>query len=318
MHVIFVSECEKRALRRTRAVLDSYAVRIGRRTWVAPMTMEGLAELHTVLRRAATRQTAVACYQNEAARGMRLVWIVGARGRFAADGRVPRGRIPAAVGRGRYAALAALRVPAGPGRWSGARLGQGHPPFSAQAAHLAAAARLRAPRVAFRLSAPRSGSGAGLERGLAESCRRRLICIAQRLQGVKSKPGAGQCPGGPGISCGQSPPPVRGRLRAGTVFLPCGPSFRQRFPCADRRGASAGVHAAPCRRAGCLAGAASRAAGQAAGYGRRTRGRGPYALLVGLPDAGQARFDFCGPHSLRSGLPHAAGSRRLRRQYVFC
>ena len=89
MHVIFVSECEKRALRRTRAVLDSYAVRIGRRTWVAPMTMEGLAELHTVLRRAATRQTAVACYQNEAARGMRLVWIVGARGRFAADGRVP-------------------------------------------------------------------------------------------------------------------------------------------------------------------------------------------------------------------------------------
>ena len=41
MHTIFISACEKRALKKTRAVLDSYAIRTGQSSWQAPMTMEG-------------------------------------------------------------------------------------------------------------------------------------------------------------------------------------------------------------------------------------------------------------------------------------
>lgn len=91
MHILLISECEKRALKKTRAVLDSYACRVGQRTWATPITLEALDELHTALRRVATRQTAVACWQNEAGRRMRLLWVVGARGKFALDGAVAVG-----------------------------------------------------------------------------------------------------------------------------------------------------------------------------------------------------------------------------------
>jgi len=42
MMVIFVSECEKKALKRTRRVLDAFANRIGRNTWQTVITQEGL------------------------------------------------------------------------------------------------------------------------------------------------------------------------------------------------------------------------------------------------------------------------------------
>lgn len=61
MHVIFISACEKKALKKTRAVLDSYAIRTGQSTWQAPMTMEGLTEVRKALKqKGITRQTAVA------------------------------------------------------------------------------------------------------------------------------------------------------------------------------------------------------------------------------------------------------------------
>lgn len=65
------------------------------------MTAEGLRELRAALSRSATRQTAVACYQNDGRRRMKLLWIVGARGRFGPEGHFPSGRrrarIPTAV-----------------------------------------------------------------------------------------------------------------------------------------------------------------------------------------------------------------------------
>lgn len=96
MHIIVVSACEKKALRRTRAVVDSYAVRTGPRSWATPITEEGLVELRAALKRGATRQTAVACYRNDGRRAMRLLWIVGARGRFGPHGHFPAGhtRVP--------------------------------------------------------------------------------------------------------------------------------------------------------------------------------------------------------------------------------
>lgn len=91
MHVLFVSACEKRAIKRTRAVLDSYALRTGEQSWASPMTQEGLREIRSALKRTATRQTAVACYRNEGRQRMKLLWVVGSRKAFGPDGHYPAG-----------------------------------------------------------------------------------------------------------------------------------------------------------------------------------------------------------------------------------
>lgn len=91
MHVVLISACEKRAIKRTRAVLDSYAMRAGERTWVTPITQEGMQELRGMLRRTATRQTAVACYRNEGYNRLKLLWVVGSRSAFGPNGHYPAG-----------------------------------------------------------------------------------------------------------------------------------------------------------------------------------------------------------------------------------
>ncbi|MDE3020550.1 MAG: hypothetical protein KGI54_01675 [Pseudomonadota bacterium] len=88
MHVTFVSLCEKRAIGRTRAILDRYAIRIGETTWTTPITEDALNEIHKALKRCATRQTAVACYQNSGMRRMSLRWVVGAKERFGKHGEI--------------------------------------------------------------------------------------------------------------------------------------------------------------------------------------------------------------------------------------
>lgn len=93
MHIVLVSACEKRALKKTRAVLDSYAIRTGVRSWTTPITMEGLQELRAALKRCATRQTAVACYRNDGRRAMKLLWIVGSKRPFGPEGHFPCGTI---------------------------------------------------------------------------------------------------------------------------------------------------------------------------------------------------------------------------------
>lgn len=77
MHCVFISNCEQRALPRTRTLLDRYAQRIGDRAWATRMTQGGLDEIHEALRKRATRQTSVACYRSDATLGLRLIWIVG-------------------------------------------------------------------------------------------------------------------------------------------------------------------------------------------------------------------------------------------------
>lgn len=91
MHTFFVSNCEKRAIKRTRALLDSYAVRTGPNCWATPITQEALEELHRALKRTATRQTSVACFINQGMRGMKLLWIVGSKKYFSDDGRFATG-----------------------------------------------------------------------------------------------------------------------------------------------------------------------------------------------------------------------------------
>ena len=86
MHVILICASGKRAIARTAAVLDAYALRIGDRTWQSPMTVEGLSEVRAALRRSASKSTAVACWRNDGRTRMRLLWTVGRARTFARDG----------------------------------------------------------------------------------------------------------------------------------------------------------------------------------------------------------------------------------------
>ncbi|CAH1200508.1 CRISPR-associated endonuclease Cas3 [Candidatus Nitrotoga sp. BS] len=89
MMVTFVSECEKKALDRTRRVLDAFANRIGSRTWQTVITEDGLIAVKTLLRKTATKNTAVACHWIRSRSRSELVWIVGNRDQFDQQGIVP-------------------------------------------------------------------------------------------------------------------------------------------------------------------------------------------------------------------------------------
>jgi CRISPR-associated endonuclease/helicase Cas3 len=89
MMVTFVSQCEKKALARTRRVLDAFANRIGDNTWQTIITEDGLIAVKTLLRKTATKNTAVACHWIRSRSRSELVWIVGNRDKFNAQGIVP-------------------------------------------------------------------------------------------------------------------------------------------------------------------------------------------------------------------------------------
>lgn len=88
MHVIFISKCEGRAKKKTRAVIDGYANRVGDNTWITSITTEALGEVRSSLRRKATRQMAVACYINHGSHRMVLLWIVGSGKYFGRNGEI--------------------------------------------------------------------------------------------------------------------------------------------------------------------------------------------------------------------------------------
>ncbi|MFI3186050.1 MAG: type I-F CRISPR-associated helicase Cas3f, partial [Methylococcaceae bacterium] len=79
----------KKALARTRRVLDAFANRIGDNTWQTIITEDGLIAVKTLLRKTATKNTAVSCHWIRSRSRSELVWIVGNRKRFNAVGIVP-------------------------------------------------------------------------------------------------------------------------------------------------------------------------------------------------------------------------------------
>jgi CRISPR-associated endonuclease/helicase Cas3 len=89
MMVTFVSRCEKKALTRTRRVLDAFADRIGDNTWQAVITQEGLLAVKKLLRKTATKNTAVSCHWIRSRSRSELVWVVGSKNRFNHHGIVP-------------------------------------------------------------------------------------------------------------------------------------------------------------------------------------------------------------------------------------
>jgi CRISPR-associated endonuclease/helicase Cas3 len=89
MMVTFISECEKKALDKTRRVLDAFADRLGTRTWQTVITDEGLQAVKKLLRATASKNTAVACHWLRSRSRSELVWIVGDRSKFNKQGLVP-------------------------------------------------------------------------------------------------------------------------------------------------------------------------------------------------------------------------------------
>lgn len=89
MIVTFVSQCEKKALARTRRVLDAFADRIGDNTWQTVITEDGLIAVKKLLRKTVTKSTAVSCHWVRGRRRSELLWIVGNRNKFNTQGIVP-------------------------------------------------------------------------------------------------------------------------------------------------------------------------------------------------------------------------------------
>ncbi len=89
MMVTFVSQCEKKALNRTRRVLDAFADRIGDNTWQTVITQEGLNAVKKLLRKTASKNTAVSCHWIRSRSRTELVWVVGNKRQFNTRGTVP-------------------------------------------------------------------------------------------------------------------------------------------------------------------------------------------------------------------------------------
>lgn len=89
MIVTFISQCEKKALNRTRRILDAFANRIGDNVWQTAITEDGLDTVKKLLRASATKSTAVACHRIKTRHRTQLVWVVGRKDIFNELGRTP-------------------------------------------------------------------------------------------------------------------------------------------------------------------------------------------------------------------------------------
>ena len=86
MLVTFISQCEKKALNRTRRILDAFANRIGDNVWQTAITEDGLDTVKKLLRQSATKSTAVSCHRVRTRQRSELVWVVGNRRKFDEQG----------------------------------------------------------------------------------------------------------------------------------------------------------------------------------------------------------------------------------------
>ncbi len=87
--VTFISQCEKKALKKTRRVLDAFADRIGDNTWQTVITQEGLNTVKKMLRQTASKSTAVSCHWIRSRSRSQFLWVVGNKAKFDEQGVVP-------------------------------------------------------------------------------------------------------------------------------------------------------------------------------------------------------------------------------------
>ncbi|MFW8602366.1 type I-F CRISPR-associated helicase Cas3f [Desulfobacterota bacterium M19] len=99
MMVTLISQCEKNALKKTRRVLDAFADRIGDNTWQTVITLEGLKTVKKMLRKTATKSTAVSCHWIRSRSRSQLLWVVGNKSKFDERGVVPVNRTEKEIGK---------------------------------------------------------------------------------------------------------------------------------------------------------------------------------------------------------------------------
>ena len=87
MIAIFISQCHKNSLSKTRKILDSYADRIGSRVWKTLITQEGLKSIESTLKANASKNSSVSCWIVKE-KNFKLQWIIG-RKDFNEDGKIP-------------------------------------------------------------------------------------------------------------------------------------------------------------------------------------------------------------------------------------
>ena len=87
--VTFISQCQKNALKKTRRVLDAFANRIGDNTWQTIITQEGLNAVQKLLRKTASKSTAVSCHWIRSRSRSDFLWVVGNKDEFDENGVVP-------------------------------------------------------------------------------------------------------------------------------------------------------------------------------------------------------------------------------------
>ena len=87
--VLFVSECEKNSIKKTCRVLDAFANRVGQRTWRTFITMEGLSAVKKLLKKTASRNTAIACHWIRRRNQSELLWTIGNKDKFNSQGEIP-------------------------------------------------------------------------------------------------------------------------------------------------------------------------------------------------------------------------------------
>jgi CRISPR-associated endonuclease/helicase Cas3 len=76
--VVFSSYSTKRALKRTRQILDAYGVRIGQKTWISEIPEKDVLTIYNLLRETARKNTAVTCFQ-ATKHGFVFMWSVGTK-----------------------------------------------------------------------------------------------------------------------------------------------------------------------------------------------------------------------------------------------
>lgn len=86
MIILFVSECEHNAFKLSRRILNKYATQLGRRTWMARLSEEGLRHIRSELKSKVTRQMSVSCHRIRGNNRTTLEWIIGTRKHFNTEG----------------------------------------------------------------------------------------------------------------------------------------------------------------------------------------------------------------------------------------
>ena len=86
MMVTFISQCEKKALKRTRRILDAFASRIGDNAWQTVITEDGLTTVRKMLRQTASKNTAVSCHWIRSRSRSQFLWVVGNKKKFNKQG----------------------------------------------------------------------------------------------------------------------------------------------------------------------------------------------------------------------------------------